>query len=169
VPPAELRATLAEANENILMLEKAIVTAKQAHDEAAPRYLAFFRACAEGEEPEARALLATGLEINCHNQEGVTSLHLAACNGHTAVVRLLLEQGASVDPRLGKTGAALGPSFAGATPWFLAKVNGRGAVAELLYSCGADPNATVDSGQGWQVASDSLAEAGGTSIKLYPE
>jgi hypothetical protein len=44
---------------------------------------------------------------------------------------MLLEQGTEVDPTLGEIQSKLDISFAGATPWLLAKANQKGPVAEL--------------------------------------
>jgi hypothetical protein len=166
VPAAELRAALIEANDTISMVDKAIKTTRQAEEDDRLRYKPLFDACAIGDEPKACALLATGLDVNWHNKQGATPLHIAACDGHTNVVRMLLEQGAEVDPPLAEVRSQLGISFVGATPWFLAKANQKGPVAELLYSYGANPNVTTDSGLSWQEAAEVFAKAGVVSMSL---
>jgi hypothetical protein len=166
VPAAELRAALLEANDTISMVDKAIKTAKQEQEEDTLRYKPLFDACVAGDEPKARALLATGLDVNWHNKQGATPLHVAACDGHTNVVRMLLEQGAEVDLPLGEVQSQLGISFVGATPWFLAKANQKGPVAELLYSYGANPNVTTGSGLSWQEAAEVFSKAGVVSMSL---
>jgi len=165
-PLPELREALAEAYENIQLLDKAVVTAKQAEDDEVLRYKPLFDACSSGDEPKARALLATGLDVNWHNKEGVTPLHVAACDGHLNVVRMLLEQGAEVDAPLGEVQSKLGISFVGATPWLLAKANQKGPVAELLYSYGANPNATMGAGLSWREVADVFAKAGVVSMSV---
>ena len=165
-PLPELREALAEARENIQLLDRAVVTAKQAEDEENLRYKPLFDACSSGDEPKARALLATGLDVNWHNEQGATPLHVAACDGHLNVVRMLLEQGAEVDPMLGEIQSKLGISFAGATPWLLAKANKKGPVAEFLYSYGANPNATMGAGLSWREAAEAFARAGVVSMSL---
>ncbi|KAH0556854.1 hypothetical protein GP486_005358, partial [Trichoglossum hirsutum] len=66
---------------------------------------------------------------------GVTALHLAAENGHEAVVRLLIEKGADVNAE--KTYRW----NEGETALHLAAENGHEAVARLLTKKGADANA----------------------------
>lgn len=67
---------------------------------------------------------------------GITLLHTAAEEGHTALVKLLLEAGAQVSPR----------TVTGATPLHQAAVHGRTEVAKLLLDAGADINALEHDG-----------------------
>ncbi len=165
-PPPELREALAEACASIQMLEKAIITAEQAEEEENSRYKTLIDACSKGDESTVRALLAAGLGVNRHNKQGVTPLHVAAFNGRLSVVRLLLEQGADVDPPLGEIQSKFGFSFAGATPWFLAKANQKRAVAELLYSYGANPTVTMGPDLTWQAVLEVFTKAGSVSMTL---
>ena len=108
-------------------------------------YEAFFQACLAGNPAKARDLLAAGLDVN-YQSGGATALHMAASSGHEAIVRLLLDAGASVDSRLGTVQGPLGPELAGATPLILAIASNRRSVAELLLSRGANPRARTHKG-----------------------
>ncbi len=48
-----------------------------------------------GSAASARALLASGAEVNAAQSDGSTALHLAAASGKTNMIQLLLENGAS--------------------------------------------------------------------------
>ena len=41
-----------------------------------------------------RNLCFTGAHVDC-NTDGLSALHIAACKGHTEIIRLLLESGAN--------------------------------------------------------------------------
>ncbi|XP_038901496.1 integrin-linked protein kinase 1 [Benincasa hispida] len=51
----------------------------------------------DGDLDGIRELLDTGTDVNFHDTDGRTSLHVAACQGRPDVVELLLERGAEVD------------------------------------------------------------------------
>jgi hypothetical protein len=136
----ELRETFNEAFETIYMLEEALSPV------ANPPYAAFFRACSNDAAAEVRSLLLSGLiEIN-HVANGVTGLHLAACNGNIAVVQALLENGCEVDVQMGLVNAPYSAELNGATPYILAKANRQHYVANLLRGKGANPTARTENG-----------------------
>jgi ankyrin repeat protein len=86
--------------------------------------------------PAVQALLAKGAAVN---RAGWTPLHYAAASGDDAIVRLLLQRGASVD--------ALSPLASGAyTPLMLAAREGRDVTALLLIDSGANPTLTNSEG-----------------------
>jgi uncharacterized protein len=68
--------------------------------------------------------------------EGATALMLASYGGFEAIVKLLLERGAAVNP-VGQDGSAL----------LMAAFAGHAGVVELLLKHGADPNVTSASGE----------------------
>ncbi|EKJ76919.1 hypothetical protein NXS19_011110 [Fusarium pseudograminearum] len=55
-----------------------------------------FLAAKQGDEKIIMSLLKAGVDVNMKDDEGRTPLSLASSNGHTAVVRILLDHGASV-------------------------------------------------------------------------
>lgn len=55
-----------------------------------------FQACEQGDTEKARCLLQQEAEVNVRNAKGDTPVGLAIKNGHTALARLLIQQGASL-------------------------------------------------------------------------
>lgn len=51
----------------------------------------------DGDVDGIRELLDSGTDVNFHDSDGRTSLHVAACQGRPDVVELLLRRGAEVD------------------------------------------------------------------------
>lgn len=51
----------------------------------------------EGNLEGIKQLLDSGTNVNFRDSDDRTALHVAVCQGHTDVVRLLLERGAEVD------------------------------------------------------------------------
>jgi hypothetical protein len=92
---------------------------------------ALARATARGREDTVRELLEQGSDINAGNRHGQTPLHLAAKQGNSELMRLLLEQGALVDAA---------ESAAGYTPLHTAATQGRADLCELLIRYGAEPD-----------------------------
>jgi ankyrin repeat protein len=79
---------------------------------------------------EKLILQKEGIDINQADTNGYTPLYLAAKNGHTKVVELLLKRGADInkaDPRVN-------------TPLYWAAISGHTAVVQLLLDHGADIN-----------------------------
>jgi ankyrin len=79
-------------------------------------------------------LLEQGSDINAGNRYGQTPLHLAAKQGNSELIRLLLEQGAVVDAA---------ENAAGYTPLHTAAAQGHADLCELLIRYGADPDAVT--------------------------
>ncbi|XP_016095399.1 protein phosphatase 1 regulatory inhibitor subunit 16B [Sinocyclocheilus grahami] len=76
-------------------------------------------------------LLQDGADVNRHDSQGATLLHVAAANGFAQVAEMLLEGGARTEMR----------DSDGWTPLHAAACWGQVHVAELLVSHGADLNA----------------------------
>jgi hypothetical protein len=84
-----------------------------------------------GDRPMAEFLLARGCPPNQANSFGVTALFVAAQEGRTAVVDLLLCAGADVNAAR---------SLDGATPLLLAAQHGNDDACRLLIACDAQVN-----------------------------
>jgi uncharacterized protein len=163
---ARLREALAEASSTIRAIQEAVVPDQEAEDEDYPPYEELFRACQGGGVRTAAGLLPS-LDPNHRASPGVTPLHLAASRGHLEVVRLLLDNGAEPDPRLGLLNSSYGYQLAGATPLILAIANRKTEVARLLLSRGAERTATTDKGFTGQQIIQLLNRLGQSAINLH--
>jgi ankyrin repeat protein len=85
------------------------------------------------------AALSAGIGPDCADTQGFTPLHLTAQEHAIDVARLVVDEGAAVDPA---------DKF-GNTPMFVAVFNsrGEGSVVELPRERGADPYRSNDPGQ----------------------
>jgi ankyrin repeat protein len=95
-------------------------------------------AASSGDVAAARSSLDRGADVNGAEGDGLTALHVAAEQGHAALVDLLIARGASVDAatRIGSY-----------TPLHLAAMGAHADVASSLLRAGADVNAvTTNSG-----------------------
>ncbi|KAL9951639.1 hypothetical protein ACROYT_G044341 [Oculina patagonica] len=101
------------------------------HPKGSDRSTAFHAACTHG-SLEIVQLLASKdphiCRITLIDRQGSTPLHMAAFNDHAVIVRYLLEQGASVDPR----------DKLLRTPLFLAAGEGATDSVQMLIDGGAD-------------------------------
>ncbi|KAJ7269782.1 ankyrin repeat-containing domain protein [Mycena rebaudengoi] len=84
-----------------------------------------------------RLLLEKGANIDLHDAECATALHIASRKGHIEIVRLLLERGAGVNIYDSQDETAL---FAIATS-FIDPTPGHVEIVRLLLAAGADANA----------------------------
>ena len=134
-----LRQTLAEVNQTVSMVNKAFPPLP---------YKKFYEACMTGDSAMVSTLISSTVDVN-YQGPGVTGLHVAAISGQLEVVRVLLDVGADVNPRIRK-GKQANPDACGATPYFLARVNKHEAIAELLLERGANPDVVNDFGQSWR-------------------
>ncbi|MGW1958397.1 ankyrin repeat domain-containing protein [Streptomyces sp. NPDC001920] len=78
-------------------------------------------------------LLGDGAEVDTPSSEGRTALDLAACAGHTGVVRVLLAAGADPQQKAGE--------YDESTPLCLAAMHGHRAVVQVLLEAGATTGA----------------------------
>ena len=91
-------------------------------------------AARSGDADAVRSSLAQGVDVNGARGDGMTALHSAAEGGQTAVVELLLAQGAAVDAKT---------RIGSYTPLHLAAGGAHAPVVELLLKAGGDPNAVT--------------------------
>jgi ankyrin repeat protein len=82
-----------------------------------------------------QSLIENGADTQAKDEEGRTALHRGAENGHSAVVPILLKQGADVDVKERKYGQ---------TALHLAALNGHKEFAQSLLEGGAHPNVKDD-------------------------
>ena len=103
------------------------------------------RAAYQGNEAMLTALLDHGFEVDAVDPENWTSLHMAAEQGHTDVVRLLIERGADLNTRNGIQEMGDG---GGNMPLHLAIHNGHTEVVRvLLEQEGIEVDATDTGGK----------------------
>eukprot|EP00245_Coleochaete_scutata_P002526 TRINITY_DN13389_c3_g2_i1.p1 TRINITY_DN13389_c3_g2~~TRINITY_DN13389_c3_g2_i1.p1 ORF type:complete len:173 (+),score=33.06 TRINITY_DN13389_c3_g2_i1:330-848(+) len=81
------------------------------------------------DEEDVRAAIDVGTNVNCSDWQGRTGLHMAAANGHSAMVQLLLSLGANANSRNEEQN----------TPLHYAALNGHHQVVEALMASDADP------------------------------
>ena len=92
---------------------------------------ALWCAAVSGDFSSVERLIAEGVDVNLWDRHGRSALTFAALAGHVAIVRLLVESGAWVDP------FEEGSVFM--TPLMCAAARGHVDVAEFLLDHGADP------------------------------
>jgi ankyrin repeat protein len=100
--------------------------------------LTMFEACAAGEIDRVERLIAGGVPVNAHSDDGWTPLHLAAFFGHAKVTELLLAHAADV--------AARSRNANGNTPLHAALAANQKMAAGLLIGHGADVNSADAAG-----------------------
>ena len=103
------------------------------------------KAVSNGDVAAVQAMLRSGVN-ETRGTAGVTPLMIAAENGHTEIVRLLLDDGADVDATTGPGGPQAALTVPGVTALMRAAWNGHPEVARLLIERGADVNARESQG-----------------------
>ncbi|MEN6455210.1 MAG: ankyrin repeat domain-containing protein [Prolixibacteraceae bacterium] len=91
-----------------------------------------FKAAIKGDVKLIKQLLEVGIKVESRNQEGKTSLHLAAENGHLEAVKELLKQGAQIECPVIVSGTAIN-----ITPASLAASRGQLEILKYLAEVGA--------------------------------
>ena len=104
----------------------------------------FLLAVHSGREDEVVRLIASGVNVNGSDADGLTPLMAAAMNGHVRIVRLLVAAGARRDA----------VNRWGMTAYDVAVWHGHTAVAALLMGAGGRENGTPCPGN--QEMEDSL-------------
>lgn len=130
---AKLRALVKIQNLGKLKQE---IKARRGTDQIVYKECALSWAAADGAQCVLSWLIASGMSVEKGDKES-TPLFTAASNGRTDSVKLLLDNGASVDRSC----------FSGTTPLMgAAASDGHADVIALLLQRGADPNAQDDDG-----------------------
>jgi hypothetical protein len=96
-----------------------------------------YNAASVGNIALVKQFIGEGADVNAICEVGpvkVSSLYIAAQNGHLEVVKLLLEAGATVDAELNTDGA---------TALYIASLNGHTEIVEILINFGANVNVDV--------------------------
>jgi hypothetical protein len=75
---------------------------------------AFMWACEYGRKDVVEFLLGKGADLHAQNENGLTSLHLAAVGGHLDTVKLLVERGSPLEVKNVWGGTVLGNTLWGA-------------------------------------------------------
>lgn len=91
------------------------------------------QAVRRGDDAETGRLLSLGVNVDCGDHHNLTSLHMAARDGNSDVVALLLGAKASTEER---------DTTADWTPLFYAASEGHAEVTRMLLAAQADPDAT---------------------------
>lgn len=92
---------------------------------------AFRLAAYEGRIESVRRGIEAGMDAGAANERSLTALHMAAYNGHSDIVKLLLAHDVEVDPR----------DAEGKTPLLHACTGPFANTVEILIDAGADVNA----------------------------
>ena len=101
------------------------------------RFIDLVKASANGDESAVKALLSQGVDSNGEYRDYDRAIvHAAAC-GQTAIVKLLVNNGAKVNFRTRPYGH---------TPLMMAIGPGRADLVRLLLECGADANLQTSTG-----------------------
>lgn len=87
-----------------------------------------YRAAANGDVREIRALRSRGANVDEASRTGATPVYIAAANGHARAISVLKEEGANVNT----------PNRNGTTPLYIAAFNGQVEAVHVLLDVGAD-------------------------------
>ena len=110
---------------------------------------------------EIRRLIAVRADVNVINKKGVTPLWEASWNGHTEVVKLLLDAGAYVN---------IADTIIGITPLCMASFEGHYEVVKLLLDAKADVNIKAEiEGKEYTALSAAKEEDHTRIVKLLKE
>ncbi len=93
--------------------------------------------CRYGDDEDVYEALKSGVSANAVDSYGRNGIHMAAANGHTEIVKLLVEAGANVGAE----------NAEGSTPLHWACLNDHVAVVEYLLDKGAKLSACNKSGR----------------------
>ena len=115
----------------------------------------FREAAARGDGPTVAAAIESGVNVNTADETGTTALMLAAYDGHTDIVKLLIKHKAQVNRVDVNKRTALIYSASGKNPGTVAELIDAGAKVDL-----------VDGGEGWSALMFAAAEGNPEVVKI---
>jgi ankyrin repeat protein len=115
----------------------------------------FREACLEGFVDKVESFVNDGTDLNAADEDGRTGLMLAAFNGHTAIVKLLLENKVAINT----------VDFMGRSALMYASTGHFPEAVEYLLTHGAEPN-LVDNVEGFSALMFAGAEGNSKVVQL---
>jgi ankyrin repeat protein len=156
-PSKAAESTLVQAESAEAPAEKAALPQAK---KTKPATQAFFDAALNGDIQTVESELAAGVDVNAAslNGQNQTVLMLAAYNGHTKLVEMLIERGGKVNHLDSVNRTALMYCSSGPFP----------ETVQLLIAKGADVN-LVDNNEGWTALMFAAAEGLAPNVKILLE
>ena len=130
----------ADEDDCLAELKYAIDLGLDPNDDSGPEGRPLMQCANFGQDELIEYLLSVGAEVTYPTETGSTPLHIAAMQGHTSTVKLLLRHGADPNARTrdGVRGEAFTCPYRGETPLHFAAAYGDIEMVNALVDAGAD-------------------------------